>query len=100
MTQAAMYSIFRKKATINLPAILRVLGLLLIMEAVFMLAYRRKKRASMYVSFFLIALIYITVLAYAHMISGNGSPACNTGRAGTSGAFVGCYELCLETVPR
>ena len=38
MTQAAMYSIFRKKATINLPAILRVLGLLLIMEAVFMLA--------------------------------------------------------------
>ena len=50
------------------------LGIALLAEALFMLAYRRKKRASMYVSFFLIALIYITVLAYAHMISGNGSP--------------------------
>ena len=33
-----MYSIFKKKSTINLPAILRVLGLLLIMEALFMVA--------------------------------------------------------------
>ncbi len=44
-------------------------------EAVFMLAYRRKKRASMYVSFFLIAFIYLTVLVYAHLMNGIDSPA-------------------------
>ena len=44
-------------------------------EAVFMLAYRRKKRASMYISFLLIALIYTTVLVYAHIINGIDSPA-------------------------
>ena len=33
-----VYSIFKKKSTINLPAIFRVLGWLLIMEALFMAA--------------------------------------------------------------
>ena len=50
------------------------LSIALFAEAVFILAYRRKKRASMYISFFLIAFIYLTVLAYAHLVSGIKSP--------------------------
>ena len=48
---------------------------LIVLEALMMLIFRRKKRASMYVTFIMFIIIYATALAYFHIIHGNPEPA-------------------------
>ncbi len=50
------------------------IALLCVVEAFSMLCLRRRKRASMYMSFIMIAFMYITLLAYFHILGGIARP--------------------------
>ena len=50
------------------------IALAFVVDAILMLCFRRRKRASMYMSFLLIPFMYITMLAYFHIIGGIDSP--------------------------
>ena len=51
------------------------LGVAFLMESILIFIYRRKKRATMYLSFIIAAFIYVTLLAYFHITGGIDSPA-------------------------
>ena len=51
------------------------LGIFMIIEGLFILMLRRKRRVSMVISVPFIALIYLTLLVFAHLMNGISSPA-------------------------